>query len=69
MATYRVLRRLRSKNTYELVSKLVKEDRPERAIEANRRLDSLLQSLGRLESIIGRFMGREEALEVLWAVY
>jgi hypothetical protein len=65
MATYRVLRRLRSKNTYELVSKLVKEDRPERAIEANRRLDSLLQSLGRLESIIGRFMGREEALEVL----
>lgn len=47
------------------MSKLVKEDRPELAIEANRRLDSLLQSLGRLESIIGRFMAREEALEVL----
>lgn len=65
MATYRVLRRLRSKNTYELVSKLVREDKPERAIEANRRLESLMQSLGRLESIISRFMAREEAVDVL----
>ena len=47
-ATYRILRRLRSKNTYELVAKLAREESPNRTTEADRRLQALLQSLGRL---------------------
>lgn len=69
LATYRILRRLRSRNTFELVAKLVREEGPERAAQAERRLEMLLQSLGRLEAITGRFMERREALEVLEEVY
>jgi hypothetical protein len=68
-SNYRILRRMQSKNTYELISKMVKQTSPERSAEANRKLEKLLSSLNNLEAIISKFMREKEAIDTLGLVY